>query len=369
MFVAFKIRLHLFLLRIYSFCKEIKRWHFHKRGGGGCKVYYGHDHIPGSSENASGGIIKCQDLQVVFPNSFNDANILYLVSSSLPLFPQYLLRYAMKNGVKLVWNQNGVAYPAWHGPGWEKTNKIPAKWLHKADHVMYQSEFCKKSADKYLGKFNGRYSILYNPVDTEMFVPAPLRLDGFKILIAGTHNEKYRIESALRVFGQVARKLAEAEFIVAGPLCWQKDLDSALSEFDEMARQFGVDKKMTVVGAYSQQEAVSLFQSAHLLLHTQYNDACPRLVVEAMACGLPVVYSASGGTPELVGSKAGIGIDAPLDWEHIHPPDPGCMAQAILDIHERYDTYSTEARKRAVKYFDLQDWLDRHREIFAEVLQ
>ena len=76
-------------------------------------------------------------------------------------------------------------------------------------------------------------------------------------------------------------------------------------------------------------------QSADILLHTKYNDPCPTVVLEAMACGLPVVYSASGGTPELVGDDAGIGVDAPLDWEHDHPPAPEALAEAVLVVAAR----------------------------------
>ena len=111
-----------------------------------------------------------------------------------------------------------------------------------------------------------------------------------------------------------------------------------------------------------------MFQSAHILLHTQYNDACPRLVVEAMSCGLPVVYSASGGTPELVGKEAGIGIPAPLDWEKVHPPSPVALASAVLEVHKNYNDYAEAARRRAVDHFDLDPWLDRHQQIFEEVL-
>ena len=76
---------------------------------------------------------------------------------------------------------------------------------------------------------------------------------------------------------------------------------------------------------------------ADLLLHTQYNDACPGLVLEAMACGLPVVYSASGGTPELVGPEAGLGVAAEQSWEKTYPPDPNKMAGAVLTVLEDRD--------------------------------
>ena len=54
---------------------------------------------------------------------------------------------------------------------------------------------------------------------------------------------------------------------------------------------------------------------AHLLLHTKVKDPCPSTVVEAMACGLPVVYPASGGTVELVGDEAGIGVAHADTWD------------------------------------------------------
>ena len=55
------------------------------------KVYYGQDHIPRRDEPASGGIVKCQDLQNIFPNDPMHPNLLYLVSSDLPPTCLFLL--------------------------------------------------------------------------------------------------------------------------------------------------------------------------------------------------------------------------------------------------------------------------------------
>jgi len=105
-----------------------------------------------------------------------------------------------------------------------------------------------------------------------------------------------------------------------------------------------------------------------ILLHTKYNDPCPRLVVEAMACGLPIVFSATGGVSELVGEKAGVGVPGPLDWEHDHPPDCGGLVTAIGEVVADLEQYSKAARSRAAQNFDVGPWLDRHGEIFQNTL-
>jgi glycosyltransferase involved in cell wall biosynthesis len=110
-----------------------------------------------------------------------------------------------------------------------------------------------------------------------------------------------------------------------------------------------------------------LYRRGDVLLHTKYNDPCPTVVLEAMASGLPVAYSESGGTPELVGD-AGVGVPAPLDWEHDHPPDPEALAAAVLRVAAQLDEYSAAARARAVERFDLQPWIERHRALFADLV-
>ena len=102
-----------------------------------------------------------------------------------------------------------------------------------------------------------------------------------------------------------------------------------------LVRDLDLDTAVEFVGPYTQAQAPALMQRADILLHTKYNDPCPTVVLEAMASGLPVVHSKSGGTPELVGNEAGIGIDAPLDWERDHPPSPDDLAAAVLAVAGR----------------------------------
>lgn len=334
------------------------------------RVFYAQNRIPHRSEHAHGGIVKFQWMQEVFPNSPRHFNVLYMVSSRIPGGAPQIAWFARRRGARLVWNQNGVAYPAWHGPGWERTNAPMAKLLRAADYVFYQSEFCKQSADRYLGARGGPWEILYNPVDTTVFTPAVSDPDPHHLvlLLGGTQYQFYRLATAIRTLAHVAKRRPDARLLVTGRLCWINDEAEAGRIAHRLAVELGVEDRVTFLGPYTQIDAPSVFRQAHLLLHTKYNDPCPGVVIEAMACGLPVVYSHSGGVPELVGPDAGIGVPIELSWECDIPPDPEIMAEAVLKVADGLKDYAQAARRRAVEKFDLHPWLQRHREVFEALL-
>ena len=336
------------------------------------RVNYGYDSVPGPDEHVFGGLVKLQDLNRTFPQCSTIPNILYLVSSALPYFPLRLARMAKKSGAKLVVNQNGVAYPGWYGKGWQRANRSMRKLLEMADYVLYQSEFCRASANRFLAGACGRdREILYNPVDTKVFRPFDddKKEDGrVNILLSGSHWTPYRVMVALDTL-RLARKVdKKLHLVIAGRFCWHDDPHQAEREVFVSAKEMGIQENIEFIGPYRQEDAPKLLNSCSLLLHTKYNDPCPRLVVEAMACGLPVACSATGGVPELIGSAAGIGVPGPLDWEQDHPPRAAELADAVLGITADLETYSQAARQRAVSHFDVNPWLERHRVVFNNLL-
>ena len=333
----------------------------------GVQVSYGHHHIPKPGEQAWGGIVKFQHLLPYYPNSPGIFNVLCLVSSRPPKGAHLIAKTAQKKGAKLVWNQNGVAYPAVQ-PDWKARNAPMTKLFHMADHVFYQSEFCRQCAHKYLGERTGQGEVLYNAVDTSTFVPTTAPQDGLTLLLGGTQYQYYRFETALKTLLQVKEKYPDARLLVTGALSWHPDPREATHQANHLISQTGLSDSVELYGPYTQQEAPSLFQRAHMLLHTKYNDPCPGLVVEAMACGLPVVYSDSGGVPELVGNQAGVGIPAELNWEQDLPPAPEQLAQAVLEIASNRTQYAEAARQRAVEKFDIKYWIKRYREVFEALI-
>ena len=91
-------------------------------------------------------------------------------------------------------------------------------------------------------------------------------------------------------------------------------------------------------------------------------------MIEAMACGLPVVYVRSGGVPELVGEAAGIGVETGDAWDGPRSPNPSELGAAMIEVAGRRAAFAEAARSRAVERFDIGAWYERHRQVFQSLL-
>ncbi len=331
-----------------------------RQPGSGLRVFYGHDRVPAPGDPVAGGSAKFQRLETRFPNSPTDFTLLYLGSTWLPRDLGPLLWLARRRRAPVVLNQNGVGYPGWAGEGTEAFNRPLRRVLAAAAYVLYQSEFCKRSADEFLGAPRGGWEILHNAVDVDHFVPATRPpAGGPVVLLGGDQYQAYRLELALRTFVLVRSANPEARLLVTGRL---------VSDPEPLVRELGLAGSVELAGRYAQRDAPSVFQRAHLLLHTKVMDPCPSLVIEAIASGLPVVYPKSGGVPELVGDDAGIGVPHPESWEREEPPEPEALAEAVGRVLADLPGYTAAARARAVERFALRPWLDRHAELFESLL-
>ncbi|MGH3126886.1 MAG: glycosyltransferase family 4 protein [Gaiellaceae bacterium] len=319
-------------------------------------MFFGHDRVPAPGERAAGGTAKAQKLAARFPNHPTDFSILYLGTTWLPRDLGPLLRVARRRGAPIVVNQDGVAYPGWAGSRVEELNRPLREALLAADHILYQSEFSRLSAQLYLGEPDAPSEVLYNAVDVTHFTPADAPPAGGPVLLlGGDQTQEYRLELALRTLAALTRSHPDARLLVTG---------RHVSPIEPLVTELDLAGRVHLLGGYDQRDAPAVMRRAHVLLHTKVKDPCPTLVVEAMACGLPVVHPASGGTVELVGAEAGIGVPHPDTWEEDIPPAPEELADAVGRVLAELPRYSDAARARAVERFSLEPWLERHAEIF-----
>jgi glycosyltransferase involved in cell wall biosynthesis len=322
----------------------------------GLRVFYGWDLIPGPGEPVAGGTAKLQKLAARWPNRPTDFSLLYLGTTYLPRDLRPLLWVARRRGARIVVNQDGVAYPGWAGEETDRLNAPLRRTLHTADHVVYQSLFSKRSSDHFLGEPAGTWEVLPNAVDVDVFTPGTPPADGPVLLLGGDQTQEYRLELALATFRHVLDAHPGARLVVGGRL---------VSDPGPTLARLGLASSVEFTGRYAQRDAPAVYRRAHVLLHTKVNDPCPTAVIEAMACGVPVAYAASGGTVELVGDEAGVGVPHPDGYDRDEPPSAEALAAAVSAVLADRERLSAAARARVVERFALPAWLDRHAEIFG----
>lgn len=324
------------------------------------QVFYG-----GARKGNTGGpLVKVKRLQHYFPQAWWRYNLVYALSNA-PYLPVRALDCLRYRRIPIVLNQNGVFYPGWYAGDWQRQNALMAEAYHRAHHVFWQSEFCRRSADRFLGKREGPGEVLFNALDVNHYFPVARRNGHpFTFLLTGKigRHMGYRLESTIEGLARARREGLNANLSVAG---WIEDTTAAHA----MAGAYGVRDHVTFLGPYSQENAPDIYRSADAYVMTKYLDPCPNTVIEAMACGLPVLYSASGGVPELVGSEAGVGLPVPEDWERIHVPSGEAISEGMFKISQDSKRMSTAARDRAVACFDIRHWIDRHRAVFDALLR
>jgi glycosyltransferase involved in cell wall biosynthesis len=144
------------------------------------------------------------------------------------------------------------------------------------------------------GVAKGRCHLLPNVVDTDHFTPMERLGKGVvRLLFVGRLSAEKRADRFLEVLAE-ARNVCSARIqgviVGGGPLA---------SELRERAKGLGLG-----VGAVEFQgvesDMVSTYRRADILVLTSDSEGTPNVVMEASACGLPVVATRAGGTPEVV---------------------------------------------------------------------
>ncbi len=146
-----------------------------------------------------------------------------------------------------------------------------------------------------------KLSLLYNDIDLTRFIPSEAPASGptLRVLQVG------RFSPVREMARYAARVLAALQSVAARGLKVEWTLVGAgpdLQKIQQILAQPG-DVSVRFLGAVPNIEIAGHYAGADLFIMPSYREGMPRVAMEAMAAGLPLVSTDAGGTADLFGPK------------------------------------------------------------------
>ncbi len=229
---------------------------------------------------------------------------------------------------------------------------------YAADRIVYQSEFSRWWWNERFGGLARPAWVVYNGVDLERYAPAgrppaqgPYRLLVVEASMGGGYESG--LENAIRLGELLAAGGRLMEVMVVG------EVSAALKQ--EWTARSRVPIRWA--GLVKREEIPALDRSAHLLFSADVHPACPNAVIEALACGLPVVSFDTGSLAELVTPDAGFIAPYGSDSWKLEPPDAAALAAGAETVLKDWPAFSAGARRRAEAAFGLENMVEKYLDV------
>lgn len=228
-----------------------------------------------------------------------------------------------------------------HLQRWRRT-AIPT--IRLVDEIAVPSE--------YLVRVFARFGLLakpvYNLIDTSTFrfrKRSPLQ----SVFLSNRNFEKhYGVDRVLRAFAIIQAQIPQAKLIVAGDGPERNALESLARDLNLQQTEF--------IGRVRHERVVDLYDAADIFLNGSEIDNQPLSLLEAFACGLPVVTTDAGGIPDMVAAGETALMVPRGDYQQI-----AACALRLLDDTALAQRLIEQARDECRKYtwaYVRQQWLN-----------
>jgi len=202
------------------------------------------------------------------------------------------LNEARATGRPVVIHIHGSKFEEFHDSGSKHAQAIE-KAFRKADRVIVLSEAMANVVQEWMGPVEN-VRVLYNPVAIDTFTArtSPSETEIPTVLFMGRIGERKGTWDLLNAIPRVLERVPNAHFRFGG--------DGEIEELHRRAEAAGISEHVETLGWVSGEAKLEAFAAASVYCLPSYNEGLPVSVLEAMACGLPVVSTPIAGIPEAV---------------------------------------------------------------------
>jgi glycosyltransferase involved in cell wall biosynthesis len=219
------------------------------------------------------------------------------------------------------------------------------KALQRAQRIITVSDSLRRHAIS-LGIPADKITVVGNGVDTEKFFPMEARAarqawglpeEGRFLITVGGLVERKGFHRVLEVLPELRKQYPDLHYLVVGGASAEGDWTERLQA---MVREAGLRDCVHFMGTVVHERIRELLSAADLFVLSTRNEGWANVLLEAMACRLPVVATDVGGNAEVVNS---------LDLGYVVPFDDSAALQRALQqaLERDWDRDAIAAHARA----------------------
>ena len=205
-----------------------------------------------------------------------------------------------------------------------------------------------------LGAEASKITVIRNGVDTTLFYETEREETRRKFGLTGRVLASVGNLVSLKGHDLVIRALAglpDTSLIIAGGGKLRADLE-------RLAKEIGVSERVRFLGAVPQSALPKIYSAADALILASSHEGLPNVIMEAIACGTPVIATKVGGIPEVITSReAGILLDERSDK---------AIAEAVRELWASPPDRS--AARALVQKFQWSETTAAQLKLFREIL-
>jgi glycosyltransferase involved in cell wall biosynthesis len=198
--------------------------------------------------------------------------------------------------IRLVISVHGMDVLPWGAAG-RRPSRALGLLLRAADLIVSPSQAFLRRCSDVLASSPGRRIAIHNGIDLEeLESPGSVQGDEAQsafILSVASHDEWKGLDVLIQAIALLLEEGEAVRLVLVG--------DGPLrSELEHLAARLGVHQQIEFIGYQPRREVARLLNECTLFVLPSRSESLGIAVVEALACGKPVVATAVGGIPEIV---------------------------------------------------------------------
>ncbi len=244
---------------------------------------------------------------------------------------------------------------------------IGKRILEKAKIIHLITEEEREHFLEFYPEFEEKLRVIPNGIDltqfeveiekSELLKKYPQLKDKKVILFLSRINWKKGLDLLIPAFAKLYSERKDVHLLIVG----KDDGDNYESKVKNWVKEYNLEKAVTFTGLLTGRDKLTAFYGSDFFVLPSYSEGLPTAVIEAMACGLPVVVSDKVGiTREIKRYDAGIIVNTTVDSVY-----KGLKYALETDLSQKVEN----AKKMVKELYDIDRVVDKVIAMYEEALR